>query len=128
MAPHIVPVYAAVLALLFLVLSARVMRERGRAGVAIGAGGNITLERQIRVHGNFAEYVPLALILLGFLEMRGAAAWYLHLLCLALVVGRLAHAYGVAQEPDILPLRATGVMLTGAVIVAAALTLIVRAF
>jgi uncharacterized protein len=127
MVPHIVPVYAALLALLFLYLSVRVMGERGRSHVAIGAGGNIALERRIRVHGNFAEYVPLALVLLAFMEVRGSAAWYLHLLCLALIAGRLAHAIGVSHEPDILPLRATGVALTCAVIVLAALSLIVGA-
>ncbi len=70
---RIVPFYAALLALLFMVLSVRVMRERGRARVAIGTGGNIALERRIRVHGNFAEYVPLALLLLAFMELRGSA-------------------------------------------------------
>ncbi|HUK59752.1 MAG TPA: MAPEG family protein [Stellaceae bacterium] len=125
---HIVPLYAALLALLFLALSVRVMAERGRVGVAIGAGGSIALERRIRVHGNFAEYVPLALLLLAFLELRGSAAWYLHLLGLALLIGRLAHAVGVSREPDIYVLRGAGVALTIAVIGLAALTLIVRAF
>jgi uncharacterized protein len=127
MVPHVVPVYAALLALFFLYLSFRVMGERGRSHVSIGAGGSITLERRIRVHGNFAEYVPLALILLAFMEVRGSAGWYLHLLCLALIVGRLAHAIGVSHQPDILPLRATGVALTTAVIVMAALSLIIGA-
>ncbi len=122
---RIVPLYAALLALMFMVLSVRVMRRRGIVGVAIGSGGDAALERRIRVHGNFAEYVPLALILLAFMELRGAPAWYLHLLCLALVAGRLAHAIGVSQEPDVLPLRAAGVALTMAVVIVAALTLIV---
>jgi uncharacterized membrane protein YecN with MAPEG domain len=125
MALRIVPFYAALLALLCMVLSVRVMRERGRARVAIGTGGNIALERRIRVHGNFAEYVPLALLLLAFMELRGSAAWYLHLLCLGLLIGRLAHAIGVSQDPDVLPLRAAGVVLTMAVTILAALTLIV---
>ncbi len=124
---HVVPVYAALLALLFMLLSARVMAERGRAGVPIGSGGNALLERRIRVHGNFAEYVPLALLLLAFMELRGSASWYLHLLCLALLFGRIAHAVGVSQQPDVLPLRAVGVGLTLAVIILAALSLIIGA-
>ncbi len=122
---RIVPLYAALLALMFMVLSVRVMRRRGIVRVAIGSGGDAALERRIRVHGNFAEYVPLALILLAFMELRGSAPWYLHLLCLALVAGRLAHAIGVSQEPDVLPLRGAGVALTMAVVIVAALTLIV---
>jgi uncharacterized protein len=125
---HVVPVYAALLALLFMILSVRVMAERGRVGVPIGSGGSRALERRIRVHGNFAEYVPLALLLLVFLELRGSAGWYLHLLCLALLLGRIAHAVAVSQEPDVLPLRAAGVALTLAVIIVAALSLVIGAF
>ena len=125
MVPHVVPLYAAILALFFLFLSARVMQARGRVGVALGTGDDIALERRIRVHGNFAEYVPLALLLLVFMELRGSAGWYLHLLCLALLAGRVAHAIGVSQEPDIMPLRAAGVGLTVAVIIFASVTLIV---
>jgi uncharacterized protein len=127
MVPHIVPAYAALLALFFLYLSVRVMRARGSTGVAIGTGGDAMLERRMRVHANFAEYVPLALILLGFMEIEGTRAWYLHLLCLALLVGRAAHAYGVSHDPDILPLRAAGVLGTFFPIIAAALTLLARA-
>lgn len=125
MVPRIVPAYAALLALLFIYLSVRVMRARQMAGVAIGTGGNPGLERRIRVHANFAEYVPLALILLVLMEMRGNAAWFLHLLCLALLAGRAAHAWGVSQEPDDMRLRGAGVALTVAVLVAASLTLLV---
>jgi hypothetical protein len=127
MVPHIVPAYAALLALFFLFLSVRVMRARGSTGVAIGTGGDATLERRVRVHANFAEYVPLALILLLFMEIEGTRAWYLHLLCLALLAGRAAHAYGVSQDPDILALRAAGMVGTFFAIAAAALTLLVRA-
>lgn len=125
MVPRIVPAYAALLAFLFVYLSVRVMRARQNAGVMIGSGGNAALERRMRVHANFAEYVPLALILLAFVEMRGHAAWYLHLLCLALLAGRAAHAWGVSQEPDHIRLRSAGVALTIAVLVLAALTLLV---
>jgi hypothetical protein len=101
------------------------MRARQMAGVAIGTGGNRVLERRVRVHANFAEYVPLALILLVLVEMRGNAAWYLHLLCLALLAGRAAHAWGVSQEPDDMRLRGAGVVLTLAVLVIASLTLLI---
>jgi uncharacterized protein len=127
MVPHIVPAYAALLALLFIYLGVRVMQARGRTGVPIGTGGDKPLERRMRVHANFAEYVPIALILLVLLELAGSAAWYLHLLCLSLLVGRLAHAYGVSQEPDVLAARGAGMVLTFVAIILPALTLLARA-
>ena len=75
MVPRIVPGYAALLALMYIYLAIRVMMARRDAGVSIGSGGNRMLERRIRVHGNFAEYVPIALILLVLMEMRGSAPW-----------------------------------------------------
>ena len=71
MVPAIVPVYAAVLAFIYIVLSVRVIRARRNAKVAIGTKGNAHLERKIRVHANFAEYVPLALLLATFIENFG---------------------------------------------------------
>ena len=97
MVPTIVPVYAAVLAFIYIVLSARVIQARRSAKVAIGTRGDVQLERKMRVHANFAEYVPLALLLATFVEMQGRPAWFIHLLCLALVAGRVIHAYGVSQ-------------------------------
>jgi hypothetical protein len=125
MVPHIVPGYAALLALFFVYLSVSVIRMRQASATPIGSGGNRLLERRIRVHANFAEYVPLALILLALMELHGHAAWYLHLLCIALVVARLAHAWGVSREPDDFRFRGLGVMLTFAVLAAAALTLLI---
>jgi hypothetical protein len=62
----------------------------------------------MRVHANFAEYVPFALLLATFIEMQGTRAWLIHLLCLALVAGRVIHAYGVSQEHENFRLRMAG--------------------
>src|SRR5262249_42704505 len=85
MVPSIVPVYSAVLALIYIALSARVIQVRRSAKVAIGTRGNVRLERAMRVHANFAEYVPFALLLAAFIEMQSRPAWLIHLLCLALL-------------------------------------------
>ena len=63
------PVYAAVLALLFLLLSAYAIVLRRRHAVALGDGDVGALQAAIRSHANFAEYVPLALLLMFFLEL-----------------------------------------------------------
>jgi uncharacterized membrane protein YecN with MAPEG domain len=122
--PFIVPAYGALLALLYLVLSFRVSTGRGRARVNIGSGGDLLLERAIRAHGNFAEYVPLALLLLGFLEMQRSSAYVLHALCLLLLLGRIAHALGISREPDILLLRAVGILATYLVLAVAGVLLL----
>ena len=112
MGPTIVPVYAAVLVFIYSVLSARVIQARWSAKVVIGARGDVRLERKMRVHANFAEYVPFALLLATFIEMQGRPAWFVHLLCLVLVAGRVAHAYGVSQEPENIRLRIAGMATT----------------
>lgn len=108
--------YASLLAFLFLLLSARVMFQRREAAVEIGAGESPELFRRSRVHANFAEYVPLALLLLAFAESLKAPSAALHLLAVGLVAGRLLHAYGLSQTPHILKWRALGMVLTLAVI------------
>ena len=127
MAPLIVPIYAGVLALIYIGLALRVIRARQGARVAIGTGGNSGLARAIRVHGNFAEYVPLALLLLAFMEMQGSATWWINLLCLALVTGRLVHAYGVSQEKENFQFRTVGMVTTFFVLAASSLSLLAGA-
>jgi uncharacterized membrane protein YecN with MAPEG domain len=94
----VTPLYAAVLGLLFLLLSVRVIAGRRSRRLRFGTGGDPGMERRIRIHANFAEYVPLALILLFKAESLGAAALWLHLLCGSLVAGRLAHAILLSFE------------------------------
>jgi uncharacterized protein len=95
--------------------------------VAIGTRGDVHLERKMRVHANFAEYVPFALLLATFIEMQGRPAWLIHLLCLALVVARVIHAYGVSQERENFKLRMVGVATTFTVLAVMALLLLTRA-
>ena len=69
--------YAALLALLLFILSIRVIGLRGNpafAFIAQGRGDDELLQRAIRAHGNFTEYVPTMLILLYFLETSGLSA------------------------------------------------------
>ncbi len=121
---RIVPVYAAILALSFIVLSVRVIQARGAARVALGTGGQAALERRIRAHGNFAEYCPLTLLLLAMAELRGAPSIVLHALCIGLLAGRLLHAWGVSQTNDNFRFRTAAMTLTFTVLAAAAVTLL----
>jgi len=122
--PSVVPAYAAVLAVLYVFLSVAVIRQRRSRSVALGSGGLPEVERAIRAHGNFAEYVPFALLLLAFAELRGDPHWLLNLLCLLLLAGRLAHAWGVSQVEEDYRWRTVGMGLTFTVLLLTALLLL----
>lgn len=113
--------YASLLAFLFLLLSARVIVQRRDDRVELGAGDSLELFRRSRVHANFAEYVPMALLLLALSESLKAPTSVIHLLAICLLAGRLLHAYGLSQTPHILKWRTVGMVLTLTVIGLAAL-------
>jgi uncharacterized membrane protein YecN with MAPEG domain len=113
--------WAALLAPVCLWLSLRVIGQRRRAGVSIGSGGDPALERAIRAQGNFAEYVPFALVLLALAEAAGTPGWVIHPLGAALLAGRIAHGWGIVQQPEDYRFRVGGMAATFTVIIAAAL-------
>lgn len=119
--------YAGLLTLLFVILSVRVIRVRVGSRISVGDGDDGDLLRRIRVHGNFAEYAPLALVLIGLAESLKTNPRYLHGLGLALLVGRLVHAIGLSPAKSIAPLRITGMVLTFGVLIAAAILCIMSA-
>ena len=119
-------VYAAVFGLVFVALSFRVIRIRQRLGVGLGDGEDPLLRRAIRVHGNFAEYVPFALLLVYFAEQAARNALAAHVLCGLLLLARLSHAWGVAQVREELRFRVFGLSVTGLVICGAALLILFR--
>jgi len=121
MSTSIVIIYASLLALLLIALSLNVVRLRQRHQVGIGTGSIQALERAVRAHGNFCEYVPLTVVLLVLVELGGSVpAWSLHLLGLVLVVARLAHAVGLSRSAGASKARIVGTLLTWIVLVVAA--------
>ncbi|HEX4984549.1 MAG TPA: MAPEG family protein [Burkholderiales bacterium] len=91
----VTPFYAGVLALFYLVLSLRVVTGRQR-GFPLGDGGDMRMLRRIRGHGNFSEYVPFILLMMGFLEFSHASVHLLHALGIMLVASRLLHGYSLS--------------------------------
>lgn len=106
--------YAGLLAFWFVFLSVRVVFTRRSARVGIGTGDDKELARRVRVHGNFAEYVPLALLLMLLLEANTALAWLLHAAGAALFVGRVAHFLGLGRSAGDSWGRVIGTALTWA--------------
>ncbi|MFH6562279.1 MAPEG family protein [Aeromonas caviae] len=91
---HITLIYAGLLGLLFLLLSFWVVKRRAQFRVMIGEGEAPEMLAAIRAHGNFAEYVPLTLLLMALCELAGVGALWLHLGGV-LLVGRILHAIGI---------------------------------
>ena len=127
-APFIVPAYAGILVLIYVILAFRVTRLRGMARVGIGSGGDPRLERAIRAHANCAEYAPLALLLLSFLEMHRYSSYLLHTLCIALILGRLVHAVNISRAQENGGIRVLAMTLTFAIMIIAAIILIIDYF
>ncbi len=123
---RIVPVYAAVLAAMFVAFSIRVIALRRSSKLPLGFQGDIALERRVRVQGNFSEYVPLALLLMAFVELRGSTPWLLHAMGVVLIAGRLSHAYGVSQIEESFAFRVSGMAMTFTVILTAAIAILVQ--
>jgi len=105
-------IYAATLTGLYLALSVRVISHRRAHRINLGDGGDPDLTRRMRAHGNFAEYAPLGLILLGISEMQGTAPLWLHVLGGMLLAGRLAHGINFTYNLRLPVLRVGGMMLT----------------
>lgn len=124
----ITAIYAAILGLMLLVLKFRVIAARRRLQIDLLDGGEPDVGRRMRVHGNFAEHVPMALILIGIVELNGAEAWMVHALGGALIVVRILHAHGLESKVGVSFGRTTGVLGTTAVIAAAALLALYQVF
>lgn len=121
---EITVIYLPVFGIVFAILSVRTLLLRRSLQTAIGDGKNIRLKRAIRVHANFAEYVPIALLLIFVLEQKTDYTIGIHILCLALLLGRCIHAFGVSQTGENFSFRVTGMALTLMTIISASLRLL----
>lgn len=125
---QILPLYAALLGLLFFYLSVRTIGLRRRLRIGIGSNENGEMLRAIRVHSNFSEYVPITLILIFFVEAKGGHPLLIHALGVLLLVGRAVHAYGVSQMNEKFVFRVSGMMMTFGSLLISAFVLLFHAF
>lgn len=119
--------WAGLLGLLYLILAGLVVHHRYRSKVGVGDGGDPRLERAIRVHGNFAEYTPIVLILLTLLAISGWGSLYIHLLAAIYFVARVAHAIGLSLSPGAGIGRGAGMLGTWGVLLAASVMAVLTA-
>jgi uncharacterized membrane protein YecN with MAPEG domain len=127
--PTLTALYAAGFALIFFVLSIWVVAGRATSRVWQGDGGEARLNQRIRAHANFAEYVPLTLLLVGLIEAGGAGRGTVHALLAPLFVARLLHPIGMTAEDNSVSqrmLRGLPATVTWLVLLAAAILLLIR--
>lgn len=122
----ITALYAGILGLLLIWLSIRVVQARLGGEVSLGDGGREDLLVVQRGQGNFVEYVPHALILIGLVELADASAWIVHALGASLTIARLMHPFGLGSEFGLRPPRFIGTTITWIVIGVASLLCIYR--
>ena len=108
----ITALYAAILVAINLYLVFKVGAMRGKTGITLLHGDNMELATAIRRHANFLENVPLALILMGIVEINGGNAVLLHVLGALLVLARIAHPLGLHPDRPTHPMRAAGAGIT----------------
>lgn len=117
----------AIFALMMITLSLLVSLRRRKLWVVYGDGDDEILRSRIRAHGNFIEYAPLALFVVGLLEFRGTPNIVIGLLALGFLCARLLHAFGMlyGKGPST---KATGMLVQHACFAIAALYLLGEMF
>ncbi|MGV0034615.1 MAG: MAPEG family protein [Candidatus Azotimanducaceae bacterium WSBS_2022_MAG_OTU7] len=110
------PLYAALttafLTVMQVVLMFRVIGMRGQADVLFGTGGNETLEKRQRVHGNFIENVPTFLVALALIELIAGSTVLVAVLAGVFMVSRIAHAIGLGMSSGLTLGRLVGTLGT----------------
>ena len=121
MSLSITALYGGILALIVIALAINVTVHRVKLQVPLGDGGNAQMRRMIRLHGNAAEYIPLAVALMLIYEINGGWRTALHIIGVALVAGRLLQTAGMwgTETPGFG--RGTGQTLTWLAIAALAM-------
>ena len=118
--------WSGLLSLVLIVLSVRVVMTRRRRRVILGDGGDEVMIVAARRFGNAAEYTPVAIGALILLALIGWAAWVIHLIGAAFLLGRVVHPLGLAFGKGPPPARVVGMTLTWLPLLAAAGLLVAR--
>ena len=105
-------IYAGLSGLLLVWLAYQTIKLRRANNVKLGDGGVFALQSAMRAHGNFAEYMPITIIMLFLLEYNGAPAWMIHVIGTTFLVGRWIHAQGLLKDDLRKRVKGMGVTLS----------------
>jgi uncharacterized protein len=95
MSLHVTLLIAGLFALMMVPLSLQISIRRLKVRTVFGDDGDKTLRRRIRAHGNFIEYAPMALIVLGLVEVQSESSLFVWTLGIAFLFSRVIHAIGM---------------------------------
>ena len=106
----VTPIYALAVAVAVITLALwfRVTSYRGNNGISIGDNGDVNLLQRIRQHGNCVEWSSFILIMMILAEGMGAPDLYIHISGALLLIGRIAHPFGLKIDNAGHPLRYVG--------------------
>lgn len=90
--------YAGLCTILVVFLAVRVVQWRFRHKIGLGHGGDRELQMRVRAHANAIENMPLALLLLGGMELNGYSMGLIHGFGSVLLLSRMAHAWGLSHS------------------------------
>jgi uncharacterized membrane protein YecN with MAPEG domain len=118
MAVPVIALYGPLNAFFNIFLANRVSNFRRGSKVSVGDGDNEDLLRTSRAHGNNAEFVPFALLMLLIAELMGGKSVILHVMGGSLLLARVLHAIGIHERKTPNAARFIGTALTWTLIVA----------
>lgn len=98
--PQIALAVTAVFVLMSIPMAIAVGVRRTKTGILLLHGEDQKLLRLIRAHGNFIEYVPLALLALAGAEVAGTAPWLVAICGAMLLLARLIHYFSLRGAAD----------------------------
>ncbi len=126
--PATTAIFAALLAIEFILLSGWVVMGRVNKDALFGDANDGTFAKRIRTQANFAEYVPFAVLLIALLEARGGSHGLVITLLVILLIARLIHPIGMfapPNSPQQFGCRGGGILATFGVTLIAAIALLV---
>ncbi|WP_323750545.1 MAPEG family protein [Marinobacter sp.] len=121
----ITAVFAAAIGILLLVLSVMAVRFRLKYQIGMGVNDDPVFQATVRAHANLVEYAPIGLIMLAIAELNGVSSTWVYWTGMALVLGRILHAFGMIKgKGRTHKARLVGMVLTWLSILMAALLLL----
>ncbi len=122
----ITSIFVALFVLMSVPMAIAVGLRRAKTGILILHGDDRDLLKRIRAHGNFVEYVPLALVALVTAELCDVPDWLLIGCGSVLLVARMVHYASLRGSGEGLP-RLLGAGLTNATMLVLGVIVLARA-
>lgn len=126
--PKLTLIYVGIMALMYVALTVNVIRQRwvARRGIGCEDDQKSPLFRAIRVHGNFAEFVPFILLMMALDEMTARLPMMVHIFGITLIFARVCHYLGITKTHLTSWQRAISVLLTNLLLIVLAILLLMK--